>query len=130
MATTVRENQAQASRETGVLVRGLFPGWKNRDGTELIFRLMQRLGKPFFQFVRGDPLPLAENLLLAIPTTRFQFIAFPMSTAAGREALAMRRRNLRPAFNRPKPHRPDSKLFTSVLTTLRQADREARLYSW
>jgi hypothetical protein len=49
----VRENQAQVLRETGVLARGLFPGWKNRDGTGLIFRLMQRLGKPFFQFIRG-----------------------------------------------------------------------------
>jgi hypothetical protein len=34
MAATARENQAQALREMGVLVSGLFPGWKNRDGTE------------------------------------------------------------------------------------------------
>src|SRR5258708_3459673 len=49
----VRENRAQALRQMVLLVRGMFLGWKNRDGTGLIFRLMQRLGKPFFQFVGG-----------------------------------------------------------------------------
>lgn len=63
----VRENRDQALRQMVLLVRGMFPAWKNRHGTGLIFRLMQRLGKPFFQFVRGGPHPLAENLLLAIP---------------------------------------------------------------
>src|SRR5258708_7199755 len=63
----VRENRDQVLRQMVLPIRGMFPGWKNRDGTGLIFRLMQRLGKPFFQFVGGELLSLAENLPLAIP---------------------------------------------------------------
>ncbi len=89
----VRENRAQALRQMVLLVRGLFPGWKNRDGTGLIFRLMQRLGKPFFQFVWGSRFLRRRTFSSQSPTTRFRFIAFPISTAAKREARSSRRRN-------------------------------------
>src|SRR6267378_1784181 len=92
-AMPVRENRDQALRQMVLLVRGMFPGWKNRDGTGLIFRLMQRLGKPFFQFVWGSCFLWRRTFPSQSPTTRFRFNAFPISTAARRESRSSRRRN-------------------------------------
>ena len=68
---------------------------ENRDRTGLVLRLMQRLGKPFFQFIRGSCLRRRRTFSSQSPTTRFRFITFPISTAAAREVLNSRRRNPR-----------------------------------
>jgi hypothetical protein len=85
-----RENETQVLRQIEPLIRGLFPGWKNRNGSGLLFRLMQRLGKPFFQFIRGNSFLGGEPSPRKSPTTRFQFIAFPITAAAWREVLSRR----------------------------------------
>src|SRR6266436_2806474 len=92
-AMPIRENRDQALRQMVLLIRGMFPAWKNRHGTGLIFRLMQRLGKPFFQFVWGSCFLWRRTFSSQSPTTRFRFIAFPISSAARREARSSRRRN-------------------------------------
>jgi hypothetical protein len=56
---------------------------------------MQRLGKPFFQFIRGNSFLGGEPSPRKSPTTRFQFIAFPITAAAWREVLNSRRQNSR-----------------------------------
>ena len=73
----VRENRDQALRQMVLLVRGMFPAWKNRHGTGLIFRLMQRLGKPFFQFVWGSCFLWRRTLLLAIPDDPIPIYCLP-----------------------------------------------------
>jgi hypothetical protein len=125
-----RENQTHARRQLLSLLRGPFPGWKNRDGTGLIFRLMQRLGKPFFQFVRGRCFPWRRTLSWQSPTTRFRFIAFAIPTAARREARSSQRRNPWTAIRSPNPPRPDRELLKTVVTTLRRTDGKTRSHQW
>jgi len=44
-----------------------------------MLRLMQRLGKPFFQFIRGEQLSWAENFLLTMPNDSIPIDCFPRS---------------------------------------------------
>src|SRR5258708_36671781 len=107
----VRENRDQALRQMVLLVRGIFPAWENRHGTGLIFRLMQRLGKAFFQFVWGSCFLWRRTFPSQSPTTRFRFIAFPISTPARPEARSSRRRNPWTYNPKSKPPTPDRELL-------------------
>ena len=98
----VRETQNPAPRRWISFGSGLFSGWENRDRTRLMLRLMQRLGKPFFQFIRGSSFPGRRIFSGQSQTTQFRLTAFPVPSAAWREVLQLRRRQHR-------THHPSSK---------------------